>query len=103
MVQPRLVQLDRIQRPLHQQGFSATTDSGRGAIQGKEQLCLVEEGIVGAVAVFGLLAREGAAGEGDATAEGIAQGKHEPPAVEPEPPALGRLRRQSSLGQGDGR
>ena len=68
-----------------------------------KHLPLAKERIARAVAIFGLLTVEAAAGEGHAAAEGIPQGKHEAVAIEAQAPSGGGLHRQAALGQGDGR
>ncbi len=46
------MELDHIQRPLHQQGLAGAADGVSGVVEAKEELLLAEEGVVGAVAVL---------------------------------------------------
>jgi hypothetical protein len=83
------MQLNGIQKPLHQQGLTAAADGFSGVVEAKEKLLLAEEGVVGAVALFGLLAGEGAASKRPHAALAIGDGEHQPRAVEARAPGDG--------------
>jgi hypothetical protein len=45
IAEPRLMELDHIQGPLHQQGLTGAVDGSGGLIEAKEQLGFLEEQI----------------------------------------------------------
>ena len=89
--EPRLVELDHIQRALHQQRGALLANRLCGLIQPKHQPVALEEQVPRAVAVFGLLVANGPAAKAHGLARGVVEGNRQTAAGDAQLPGVGGL------------